>query len=50
MKESDSEAVVETLVDAVRQAAEDARKEVVQAALKPKGADAKVQRRVTTKH
>ena len=35
---------MDTLADAVRQAAEDACKEAVQAALKPKGADAKVQR------
>ena len=44
VKESDSEALVETLADAVRQAAEDACKEAVQATLRPKGADAKVQR------
>ena len=44
VKESDSEALVETLADAVRQAAEDACKLAVQAALKPKRADAKVQR------
>ena len=44
VKESDSEALLETRADAVRQAAEDACKEAVQAALKPKGADAKVQR------
>ena len=44
MKESDSEALVETLADAIRQAAQDACKEVVQATLKPEGADAKVQR------
>ena len=44
VKKSDSEALVEALADAVRQGAEDACKEAVQAALKPKGADAKVQR------
>ena len=50
LRESDSEALVETLADAVRQAAKDACKEAVQAALKPKGADAKVHVwRVTTK-
>ena len=44
LKESDSEGLVETLADAVRQASEDACKEAVHAVLKPKGADAKVPR------
>ena len=43
MKESDSEALVETLADTFRQAVEDACKKAVQASLKPEGADAKVQ-------